>query len=51
LLEQAYLRSGVPKNEVTVNPDGSAVGWFHGSADGNHTIFRPGLMTSTNGGM
>lgn len=50
LLEQAYLRSGIPKTDITVTPDGRAVGWYHGSEWGNHTIFDSSAMNATIGG-
>lgn len=51
LLEEAYKLSGVPKTNITFNPDGSVRGWYHGAQYGNHTIFNPNLgVTSTNGG-
>lgn len=50
LLEQAYLRSGIPKTDITVTPEGHAVGWYHGSEWGNHTIFDSSAMNATIGG-
>lgn len=50
LLEQAYLKSGIPRTDVTVTPDGHAVGWYHGSEWGNHTIFDSSAMNATIGG-
>lgn len=50
LLEQAYLRSGIPKTDITVTPEGHAVGWYHGSKWGNHTIFDSSAMNATIGG-
>lgn len=50
LLEQAYLRSGIPKTDITVTPDGHAVGWYHGSEWGNHIVFDSSAMNATIGG-
>jgi len=50
LLEQAYLRSGIPRTDITVTPEGHAVGWYHGSEWGNHTIFDSSAMNATIGG-
>ena len=50
LLEQAYLRSGIPRTDATVTPEGYAVGWYHGSEWGNHTIFDSSAMNATIGG-
>lgn len=50
LLEQAYLRSDIPRTDVTVTPEGHAVGWYHGSEWGNHTIFDSSAMNATIGG-
>ena len=50
LLEQAYLNSGIPKTDITVTPDGHAVGWYHGSEWGNHTVFDSSAMNATIGG-
>ena len=50
LLEQTYLRSGIPRTDITVTPEGHAVGWYHGSEWGNHTIFDSSAMNATIGG-
>lgn len=50
LLEEAYLNSGVQKTPITIASDGSAVGWYHGSEWGNHTIFDSSAMNATIGG-
>lgn len=50
LLEDAYLNSGVNKTPIVVGDDGHAVGWFHGSEWGNHTIFDSSAMNATIGG-
>ena len=50
LLEQAYLESGVPRTDITITTEGNAVGWYHGSEWGNHTIFDSSAMNATIGG-
>lgn len=50
LLEDAYLNSGVNKTPIVVDDNGHAVGWFHGSEWGNHTIFDSSAMNATIGG-
>lgn len=50
LLEEAYLKSGVPKSEITITPEGKPVGWFHGTEFGNHTVFDSSMINSTIGG-
>lgn len=50
LLEEAYLNSGVQKTPITITSDGKAVGWYHGSEWGNHTIFDSSAMNATIGG-
>ena len=50
LLEEAYLNSGVQKTPMTITSDGKAVGWYHGSEWGNHTIFDSSAMNATIGG-
>lgn len=50
LLEDAYLNSGINKTPIVVDNNGHAVGWFHGSEWGNHTIFDSKAMNATIGG-
>ena len=50
LLEEAYLNSGIQKTPITVTSNGKAIGWFHGSEWGNHTIFDSSAMNATIGG-
>lgn len=50
ILEQAYLRSVAPIEEINVSKEGFPIGWYHGSEWGNHTVFDSRAMSATIGG-